>query len=71
MHKMLAIRLSAPGPWRKVALSCSTTTQRRTTMKTAAGSQFFDNTLYLLVIFIPTSLLLATALATATVAAFA
>ncbi len=40
-------------------------------MKTAAGSQFFDNTLYLLVIFIPTSLLLATALATATVAAFA
>jgi hypothetical protein len=40
-------------------------------MKSAATSQFFDNTLYLLVIFIPTSLLLGAALARATVAAFA
>ena len=65
MHEMPAIRLSGSPGQRTVALSIN----GRTTMTTALRFEFLDNTLFMLLLFVPVNLLLAGALALATAAA--
>jgi hypothetical protein len=61
MHGMPVIRLSGPGLRFKVAVL----SHRRTHMKTTLRFEFIDNTLFLLLLFVPVNVLLAGALALA------
>jgi hypothetical protein len=68
---MTSFRLSE-GPARlRVTLSLQLTTSWKNAMKLSAPSMIFDNILYLLAIFVPTSILLGGALAAATLSLFA
>jgi hypothetical protein len=65
MHGMPAFRLSEGIWWRKVVVLA----YWRTTMNTDTRFEFLDNTLFLILLFVPVNLLLAGAMALATASA--